>query len=90
METENRKILNLLTEREKKILFWDYYPEKLSYLKILQRIADFFPHHGRKAEIIRALYRERENLRLDKNTEAVIKLYYEVLMDIEREKNENN
>ncbi len=81
------KILELLTEGEKKFLFWDYYPEKLDYLKILQRIAEFFPNYARKPFIIKELYRERKNLRLDKSDLSIIELYYEVLSDMEREKN---
>jgi len=87
-EKEKRdKVLGLLTEKEKEILFWDYYPEKLKYLKILQRIAEFFPSYGRKPLIIKELYRELENLRVDKQTKSIIELYYEVLEEMEEAKN---
>ncbi len=83
MNSKN-KILELLTEEEKKILFWDYIPEKLEKKQILKRIAEFFPSHGRNPFIIKELYKEIGNLKLDKSTKSIIKLYYEVLTDMEK------
>ncbi len=85
MKKDKEKILSLLSEEEKKILFWDYYPEKLGKIEILQRIAEFFPNHGRKPLIIKELYKELDNLRVDTQTRKIIEVYYEVLLEIEKE-----
>jgi hypothetical protein len=61
-------------------LLWDYREPPEDLLWRLQRIADFFPGFGRDRETVVLLYRNRDKLKIDSATRALIEAYYEAEM----------
>jgi hypothetical protein len=58
-----------------KELLWDYREAPQDLLWRLQRIADFFPAHGRDRETVVALYENMEKLKIDQTTRLLIEEY---------------
>lgn len=58
-----------------KELLWDYKEAPHNLLWRLQRIADFFPGHGRDRETVLALYENMEKLKIDRTTRLLIEEY---------------
>ena len=56
-------------------ILWDYDDPPEDLLWRLQRIADFFPLYGRDRETVLLLYAERDHLKLDGATRALIEEY---------------
>jgi hypothetical protein len=61
-----------------KELVWDYTDAPEDLLWKLQRIADFFPRYGRDRETVRLLFENRDRLRLEPTTRALIEEYHRV------------
>ena len=58
-----------------KDILWDYDDPPEDLLWRLQRIADFFPLYGRDRETVLLLCAERDHLKLDGATRALIEEY---------------
>ena len=58
-----------------KKLLWDYKKAPDDPIWRLQRIADFFPLHGRDRRTVRALYENAKNLIIDEATRLLIEEY---------------
>ncbi len=58
-------------------ILWDYRDPPDDLLWRLQRIADFFPKYGRDRETVRLLQANKDNLKLDETTRALIEEYHE-------------
>jgi hypothetical protein len=56
-------------------ILWDYREPPEDPLWRLQRIADFFPRYGRDRETVALLFENRDRLRLDAGTRALIEEY---------------
>lgn len=57
-------------------ILWDYREAPEDLLWRLQRIADFFPRHGRDRETVALLFENRGRLRLEPGTLALIEEYH--------------
>jgi hypothetical protein len=57
-------------------ILWDYHEAPEDLLWRLQRIADFFPLYGWDRATVALLYANRDRLRLDEATRALIQEYY--------------
>lgn len=60
-----------------KELVWDYRDAPEDLLWRLQRIADFFPRYCRDRETVRLLFENRDHLRLEPDTRALIEEYHQ-------------
>jgi hypothetical protein len=60
-------------------LVWDYDQAPEDELWRLQRIFDFFPHHGRDRETVAALLRRLDELRGPPEGKELVRLYAERL-----------
>jgi len=56
-------------------ILWDYREAPEDLLWRLQRIADFFPRYGRDRESVALLFENRDRLRLEPGTRALIEEY---------------
>jgi len=59
-----------------KEILWDYREAPEDLLWRLQRIADFFPRFGRDPETVVLLHENRDRLRLEPATRALIEEYH--------------
>ena len=59
-----------------KPILWDYREAPDDLLWRLQRIADFFPRYGCDRETVRLLFENRDRLRLEPGTRALVEEYY--------------
>jgi hypothetical protein len=59
-----------------KPILWDYREAPDDLLWRLQRIADFFPRYGRDRETVRLLFENRDRLRLEPGTRALVEEYH--------------
>jgi hypothetical protein len=57
-------------------IVWDYREAPDDLLWRLQRIADFFPRYGRDRETVVLLFENRDRLRLEPATRALIEEYH--------------
>lgn len=57
-------------------ILWDYREAPEDLLWRLQRIADFFPRYGTDRETVALLFANRERLRLEPGTLALIEEYH--------------
>lgn len=58
-------------------LLWDYREPPEDLLWRLQRLADFFPRYGRDRETVDLLHENRDRLRLEPATRALIEEYHQ-------------
>jgi hypothetical protein len=56
-------------------IVWDYPEPPRDERWRLQRIAEWFPHYGRDAATVRALFRARAELRIPPELRALIEIY---------------
>ncbi len=57
-------------------ILWDYREAPEDLLWRLQRIADFFPRYGRDRPTVELLFANRDRLRLEPGTRALIEEYH--------------
>lgn len=57
-------------------ILWDYREAPEDLLWRLQRIADFFPRYGRDRETVALLFENRDRLRVEPATRALIEEYH--------------
>jgi hypothetical protein len=57
-------------------ILWDCREAPADLLWRLQRIADFFPRYGQDRETVRLLFENRDRLRLEPGTRALIEEYF--------------
>ena len=57
-------------------ILWDYREAPEDLLWRLQRIADFFPRYGRDRETVALRFENRDRLRLEPGTRALIEEYH--------------
>ncbi len=60
-----------------KEIVWDYLEPPRNELWRLQRLADFFPHHGRDRNTVRALVQRLPELKVPPEVAELIRLYAE-------------
>ena len=60
-----------------KEIVWDYPEPPHDEMWRLQRLADFFPHHGRDRDSVRALLRRLPELKVPPEVAELIRLYAE-------------
>lgn len=59
-----------------KELLWDYREPPADLLWRLQRIAEFFPLYGKDRDTVALLYANRDQLKVDEATNALIEEYH--------------
>ena len=57
-------------------ILWDYREAPEDLVWRLQRIADFFPRYGRDRATVELLFANRDRLRLEPGTRALIEEYH--------------